>query len=85
MPWPLMILFAVVGVVVVDRALLALESRGLINWRKTDGRGAAGTALMTMQEFVEPQAAALVEVQRVDEERQDDDDADDDNNQKRRV
>jgi len=77
------VLVVVVVVVCADRLLLALEARGLINWRSTDARGAAGTGLMNMQELVEPQAAALVEVQREDEERQDDDDADDDH--RRRV
>jgi hypothetical protein len=64
----------VVAGVIIDRVLLVLEDRGLIYYRRVNVRGAAGAALATLQEFVEPHAAAIVETTREQDEHEDDDD-----------
>ncbi len=69
----LILLAVVVGLVVVDRLLLAAERRGWIYWRKTSASpGTAASAMLEMQSMLEPGKTHVLEATREEMETDDD-------------
>lgn len=65
MPKLLIAVIVIVGLIVLDRALRAMESRGWIYYRKSSGHAAStlGPVLEQLQGAVDPGAKAAVEYQ----------------------
>ena len=63
MPWPLVLLIVVLGLVVLDRLALWMASRGWIRWRRSEpsGGGAMAGVLTEFQQIVEPSVRHVIE------------------------
>ncbi|MEZ6188212.1 MAG: hypothetical protein R3F62_24785 [Planctomycetota bacterium] len=61
----LLLLVCVAAAFAADRAMLALEARGHVYWRRTkpDGSGATESALFSLRSFVEPSVRHVQEAQ----------------------
>lgn len=57
----LIVLAIVAGLVLIDRLGLWAERRGWIYWRRSKRRGAAGSALLELETFMNPAAQHAVE------------------------
>ena len=68
--WVWTVVGVLVGLFIVDRMLLGMESRGWIYWRRTKVRpsGGVGNALQELQSFFQPGQQHVVEAQRDEHE-----------------
>ncbi len=62
---------ALVALFVLDRLLLAMESRGWIYYRKSKGDSRPGDAFLAVHQLIEPEKKHLLEVRQEEREEQD--------------
>ncbi len=60
-----------VAVFLLDRLLLAMESRGWIYYRKSKGDSRPGDAFLAVHQLIEPEKKNLLEVRQDEHEEQD--------------
>lgn len=60
------------GIIIIDRIGLWLESKGWLYWRKEKGSGGFGNAFQEFNAFLNPSARHSIEIKQKDSKQRDD-------------